>query len=288
MASTKKYDQKLRSLRNTGKITRTMKLVSMSKLSRAHEAQRNAKLYAETMTGLIHGVGATLESVHFPLLTPRDNPRNVLVLLITSDRGLCGSYNNALIRGVRNWIAANSSRYDKVDISVCGKKGWAALKSAHNVHKFYDNITAKPRFRDARSVSNDLIDSFRRNEYDEVYVSYNNYHSPLSQTPTFEKVLPIEPQLVEKTNGQANSYIYEPPVSKLLELLIPKYLYFRIYFALLENSAGEHGARMTAMDSASKNAVKLIDHYTTLRNRARQAAITTELVEIIAGKEALA
>jgi F-type H+-transporting ATPase subunit gamma len=163
-----------------------------------------------------------------------------------------------------------------------------ALKHAGEIGQNYEGIGANPHFDGATKIGEDISRDFLNGKYDEVYLTYNIFNSPLSQHPTFKKIIPIEGETLVKGGTKLSaSYLFEPPQEELLDFLIPKYLYFRIYFALLENSAGEHGARMTAMENATKNANEMIDHYTLLRNRARQANITTELIEIVSGAEVL-
>lgn len=287
MPSTKDYDRKLNRLKNTKKITYTMKLVAMSKLHKAHEAQKRAKAYAERLTDLISRLAANVESATHPLLTPRVSARNVLILIITSDKGLCGSFNNTLIKGAAAWIREHHAD-KKVDLSFCGKRGFMSFRKQVHIKKNYENSTANPSFAIATKIGQDLMADFVKGEYNEVYLTYNHFQSPLAQTPVFERILPIEPHhVIREAKGFTTDYLFEPPEDELLEFLIPKYLFFKIYFALLENSAGEHGARMSAMDNATKNATELIDRYTLLRNRARQANITKELIEIVSGAEAL-
>lgn len=288
MPTTKEFDIKLHSLRNTAKMTRTMKLVSMSKLYRAQEAQKNAKLYAHRLTDLIHRLSASVKSTAHPLLTPHKKIDNVLILLVTSNKGLCGSYNNAINKTVHTWITENKDKYQKLGLSVCGKRGFMSFKNHLAIEKYYEGVTEKVDSHAAGSIADELREHFTSGTYHEVYLAYNIYHNPLSQTPKLEKILPIAPKVfMEGGSSIPPDYIFEPPKQELLEFLIPKYLYFRIYFALLENAAGEHSARMIAMESATKNAQDLIDKYTLLRNRARQAGITKELIEIVSGAEAL-
>ena len=288
MSSKKQFDVKLKSLRNTEKMARTMKLVAMSKLYRSQENQRRAKFYAQNLQELIRRLAATVDSAIHPLFVARPSVKNVLILVMTSDKGLCGSFNNSLCKGVRIWIENNKGKYQQIDLSFCGKRGWMFFRKLVNVRTYYEGVTARPDFTAAKKIGTDVSEDFLNGRYDEVYLAYNIYHSPLSQTATFEKILPVEPQeLVTGGKKIPTPYIFEPPEKELFEFLVPKYMFFKIYYALLENAAGEHAARMTAMDSASKNAKELIDHYTLLRNRARQAAITKELIEIVSGAEAL-
>jgi F-type H+-transporting ATPase subunit gamma len=200
---------------------------------------------------------------------------------------LCGAFNHNANKRVALWIEENRHR-ERIDVMCCGKRGYMFFKKNATIKKYYPGVTANPQFSDARKIGEDVSGSFLANEYDEVYISYNQFFNPLSQKTVFEKILPIDPQaLLEEEVIRSVEYIFDPQAGVLLEFLIPHFLYFKIFFALLENSAGEHGARMTAMDNATKNATELIDQYTLYRNRARQAAITTELSEIVAGAQAL-
>lgn len=285
MPTIKEYNQKINSLKNTQKITRTMKMVSASKLRKAQQAQVNAKLYAQNLKKLTARIAS---SADHPLFEERKSVNNILILIFTSDKGLCGAFNNNAHKKVESWIRKNEGNHQKVDLSFCGKRGFMYFQKRHSVYKNYENVTVTPRFDDAEKIGIDLKNSFENGDYDEIYVAYNEFFSPLSQVTLFEKILPIDPKaLISQGNELSSEYIFEPEVEKLLDYLIDHYLYFKIYFALLENAAGEHGARMTSMDSATKNTIELTEKYTLSRNRARQAAITTELTEIVAGAEAL-
>jgi F-type H+-transporting ATPase subunit gamma len=173
-----------------------------------------------------------------------------------------------------------------------------SFRRTAKINKFYENITMKPDFDDALTLAEDIAASFIKAEYDEIYLAYNRFDGPLTQTPVIEKILPLDasaftksdtaPEITpQKAAPKSQDYSYEPEEKEILYFMIPKFLNFKIFFTLLENAAGEHGARMAAMDKATQNTADLIDRYTLLRNRARQAAITTELIEIISGAEAL-
>lgn len=288
MPSIKEFNIKIRSLKNTRKITKTMKMVSASKLRKAQEAQANAKLYAHNLTALISRIAASVDSTSNPLLRIRKEVSKALILVVTSDKGLCGAFNNNANKRVALWLAENKTKYQKIDLSFCGKRGYMFFKRLSSVKNNYANVTIRPQFADAIKIGQDLSSSFLSEEYDEVYIVYNQFFSPLSQKTVFEKILPLEASAVITEKVQKKSdYIFEPVAAELLEYLVPHFLYFKIYFALLENSAGEHGARMSAMDNATKNASDLLDRYTLFRNRARQAQITTELTEIVSGAESL-
>ncbi len=155
------------------------------------------------------------------------------------------------------------------------------------VHNHYEGAASKPTFTTAHAIAGDLTANFLSGEFDEVYLLYNEFRSALSQKPAMHKLLPVEPEVLGHGQAYSQDYLFEPSREEMLELLLPRTVSFKVYYALLENAAGEHGARMTAMDNATTNAANLIERYTLMRNRARQAAITTELTEIVSGAEAL-
>lgn len=285
----REFNQKLSSLGNTMKMTKTMKMVSASKLRKAQDAQRNSQAYAQRVNDLIARLASALDASDHPLLTPREGKKKAQVVIFTSDKGLCGAFNNHMIRHVSNWLAEHEDEFEELRLSFCGRRGFAYFNKRRAVHEHYEDVTTTPAFADAAHIAHELMEGFENETFDEVYLAYNIFHSPLSQTPTVQKLLPIEAAefATKPIEAEAVDYIFEPPREELLEELIPKTVKFKIYYALLENAAGEHGARMTAMDNATTNCDKMIDHYTLMRNRARQAAITTELIEIISGAEAL-
>jgi len=288
MPSIKEYDVKLASLKNTRKMTKTMKMVSAGKLQKALIAQRHARLYASKLSELVHRLAGSVDASVHPLLQQREGAKKVLVLLFTSDKGLCGGFNNNLIKFTNNWVEEQKRVVETLSMSFCGKRGYTFFKNRVPVKKLYDDATQKPTFADAAGIGEELEQLFIGGEYDEIYLAHNTFFSPLSQKPTLTKLLPIEPREVEAQGpGFSLDYIFEPTQQRLLNKLLPRIMYFKIYYTLLENAAGEHGARMTAMDNATRNADGMVKRNTLLRNRARQAAITTELIEIISGAEAL-
>jgi F-type H+-transporting ATPase subunit gamma len=293
MLGIRESNKKITSLKNTRKMTKTMKMVSASKFVRAHKAQINAKLYAQKLTelmGHLSGAGPT----NHPLLKTKKAVTKGLIVLFTSDKGLCGGFNNNLIRKTRYWISENPYKYTSIGMSFCGRRGYMSFRRTAKIYKYYENITIKPVFNDAQGVARDITDAFIKGDYEEIYLAYNRFDGPLSQTPVIEKILPLDASVFTKNEASSGTkaptsqdYSYEPEEKEILYFMIPKFLNFKIFYTLLENAAGEHGARMSAMDKASQNTGDLIDRYILLRNRARQAAITTELIEIISGAEAL-
>jgi len=293
MIGIKEFNKKIVSLKNTRKMTKTMKMVSAAKFKRAHKAQISAEAYAHKITGLM-GRLTGYGMVSHPLLTIKKAVTKSLVVIFTSDKGLCGGFNNNLIRKTRHWIRENPYKYTTIGMSFCGRRGYMSFRRTAKINKYYENITIKPTFDDAQKVVQDLTEDFVKGNYEEIYIAYNRFDGPLTQTPVIEKILPIDVSVfsnVVKTSGAGSpilhNYEYEPEEKEILNFMVPKFLNFKVFFTLLENSAGEHGARMSAMDKASQNTGDLIDRYILLRNRARQAAITTELIEIISGAEAL-
>jgi len=288
MPSIKEYDRKLHSLKNTRKMTKTMQMVSASKLRKAQEAQRNMMEYANELRELISRLAASVDAAAHPLLTPRTPVRRVLNLVFTSDKGLCGAFNNNMIKHVDRWLKESREAFEDVRLSFCARRGYAHFRKRVEVEEYYEGATAQPTFATAHYVAGELTRAFLEGECDEVYLTYNVFKSALSQSPTVRKLLPIEPEeVLGHGPAFAPEYLFEPEIEQLLTLLLPRTVSFKVYFAFLENAAGEHGARMTAMDSATTNADNLIEDYTLMRNRARQAAITTELTEIVSGAEAL-
>ncbi len=269
-------------------MTKTMKMVSASKFKRAYKAQANSLDYAFRLQELISRLSLASGQSNHPLIRHKKLPGKVLVILFTSDKGLCGGFNNNLIRKLRNWLKENHYKYHHISMGFCGRRGYMAFRKSQDVVKYYEEVTLKPNFPDAQKIADDLSNFYLIGEYDEVYLAYNHFNGPLSQTPMIEKFLPLDPAaLLKGAKPQKADYHYEPDQGELISFLIPKFINFKVFFTLLENSAGEHGARMSAMDKASQNTAELIDRYTLLRNRARQASITKELIEIISGAETL-
>lgn len=288
MPSLKEYKNKLTSLSNTRKITKTMKMVAASKLYRTMDAQRRASQFYAKLVEMLSRLAASVDHRSHPLLQARPQPKSALVITYMSDKGLCGGFNNNLIKHVARWLNLPELQTKQVTMSFVGRRGWLFFRNRMTVGKLYDGVAAHPSPGAAVQIAEDAISGFKSGTYDEVYLAYNHFVNPLSQTPLIKKILPIEPQVIEAAEeGVHEDFLLEPAGPELLAGLLPKIVNFEVYYALLENAAGENGARMTAMDSATSNANKMIRSYTLLRNRARQASITKELIEIVSGAEAL-
>jgi len=287
MATLKAIRKRIGSVRNTQQITKAMKMVSAAKLRRAQESAVQARPYAEKMTELLKNVAARVASNAHPLLTSRDE-KKIQLVLFTSDRGLCGGYNSNLIRAAETFIRQQPA--DKVvELTLVGRKGadYFRRRGANIVDRYIDILYKAPDEL-AAIIAAKLIARFINGETDAVYILYSRFRSALSQIPTLEKLLPVA--LAESSDTDANQlteYLYEPGVAQLLASLLPRITDVALQRALLEATASEHGARMTAMESATGNASKMIGSLTLQMNRARQASITRELLEIVGTAEAL-
>jgi F-type H+-transporting ATPase subunit gamma len=285
MATLKAIRKRIGSIRNTQQITKAMKMVAAAKLRRAQDAAMAARPYAQKMTDLLQNLAARVASDAHPLLTVREEKRVQLVLL-TSDRGLCGGYNANLIRAAEAFIRTHGAGKE-VQLALVGRKGADYFRRRRaQISDRYVNILATPAEALAAEVAAKLISRFVAGEIDAVYMVYSQFRSALSQVPTVEKLLPVA--VTETTDTeQLTEYLYEPGVDEILARLLPKITQVAIQRALLEATASEHGARMTAMDSATTNAAKMMGSLTLQMNRARQASITRELMEIVGTAEAL-
>jgi F-type H+-transporting ATPase subunit gamma len=287
MATLKVIRKRIGSVRNTQQITKAMKMVSAAKLRRAQEAAVQARPYAEKMTELLRNVAARVSSEAHPLLTPREE-KKVQLVLFTSDRGLCGGYNTNLIRAAESFIRQQAGDRE-IELTLVGRKGgdYFRRRGAKIVDRYID-ILSKAADELAGEIAQKLISRFVGGEVDGVYILYSRFRSALSQVPTLEKLLPVA--LAESKEAQVQQqteYLYEPGVEQLLASLLPRITGVAVQRALLEATASEHGARMTAMESATGNASKMIGSLTLQMNRARQASITRELLEIVGTAEAL-
>ncbi|HXG51907.1 MAG TPA: ATP synthase F1 subunit gamma [candidate division Zixibacteria bacterium] len=285
MATLKAIRKRIGSIRNTQQITKAMKMVSAAKLRRAQEAAVAARPYAEKMAELLRNVAARLPAEAHPLLRAREEARIDLVLF-TSDRGLCGGYNANLIRAAEAF-ARREGAGKEIRLVAVGRKGadYFRRRGAQFADR-YLNVLATPAEALAAEIASKLIGRFISGETDAVYLLYARFRSALSQIPTLEKLLPMAVGGAAQPD-QLTEYLYEPGLEALLASLLPRVTAIAIQRALLEATASEHGARMTAMDSATTNASKMMAALTLQMNRARQASITRELMEIVGTAEAL-
>ena len=309
MPTIKELTNKLKNLQNTKKITSAMKMVAASKLRRAQEAIERTRPYRAELTRLLSDLQSAVAGEELPeeaavWLDPRP-VKHVSIVLFTSDKGLCGAFNNGLIRtfervvGIRPMDPSTESRTgfvelrSRVDAKVAytvhfaGRRGYDAFRSkirAEHIGEWFTDAVAHPSLAHARPIADRLIQEFLDGKTDEIWVVNNRFQSALTQIPQAVKVFPTKTESVKPSN---TPILFDPPPAIVLSKLIPQSIRFLVLNALLENAAGEQGARMTAMDNATRNGQEMIDKNTLLKNRARQAQITTELVEIIAGAESI-
>ena len=284
MASLKAIRKRISSVKSTQQITKAMKMVAAAKLRRAQEAVIAARPYADKLGELLQNVAARVGDDTHPLLAVRAEERVTHLLLVSSDRGLCGGYNTNLIRRTEAFLAEHGR--DRVRFTIVGRKAYDYYKRRQvQIVAQHINLFGGPNHALAESVGRELARSFAAGEVDSVYLLYNKFHSAISQVPTVERLLPLT--ATASDDDSATDYLYEPDAATLLERLLRQYITVLIHRAFLESLASFHGAQMTAMDSASKNASEMIDRLTLQMNRARQGAITTELMEIVSGAEAL-
>src|SRR3954470_23685652 len=295
MASLRSIRTRIKSVRNTQKITKAMKLVAAAKLRRAQDAVVRTRPYAQALDELLGSLAAARAAddvAPHPLMEARENPRRIELVVLTSDRGLCGGFNSNRIRRAQRFLIEEGDKYESIQFSTIGRRGREfAKKRGIDTRKDYVGFFGKLRFTMAKEVADDLIVEYRERKLDAVYLLYNQFKSAMSQTITLTRLLPIAaPAAQQKADERGYltpEHIYEPSRPQLLEHLIPRQLAMQIWRALLESEASEHGARMTAMDSATNNANDMIGRLSLEYNRARQASITKELMEIVSGAEAL-
>ncbi len=285
MASLKQIRQRIRSAKNIQQITKAMKLVAAARLTRAKSKVEEARPYSQKMAEFMASVGGAGTLPDHPLLERREVKTNCLVL-ITSDRGFAGAYNTNMLRRAANYLATQDTPTKLVTV---GKKGLQFFRK-RGYESIFDHTvaTAGATLEDAELLTAKLIELFTSGEVDSISLCYSRFYSPIRQEPQVVQLLPIMPPEGEEGEAGPNkNYKFEPDPEELLGLLLPQYVLTLVLQAMLEASASEHGARMTAMSNATDSADKMIKELTLTANRARQASITTEILEIVAGAEAL-
>jgi F-type H+-transporting ATPase subunit gamma len=295
MASVQDLRRRIRSVTNTRKITKAMELVASARLRRAQARIEAMRPYADRMLELIAGTARASSSVRgLPLLEQRDTVEAVAIAPLTSDRGLAGAFNSQVLRralSIERELRADGTRVRWVGV---GRKGVGTLRFRRfELNGEFTGFTDQPGYGDAQAIAHRLAELYTNGEVDRVVVVYNAFQSALVQKVTVRDLLPLSAELLETDeqeradDARHGDFIYEPEPEQILERLLPVYLETEIYRALLESAASELGSRMTAMRNASKNAGELIDTLTLAMNRARQAEITQEILEVVAGADAL-
>jgi F-type H+-transporting ATPase subunit gamma len=282
--------KRIASVKNTRQITEAFKMVSAAKLRRAQEAIVRARPYAQHMEQVLGSLATRADLTSHPLLAVRP-PRKVELVLLTSDRGLCGGFNANVIRRAQKFLVeargADGKPHEKIELSTLGRKGQAfANRRKLAVRKDYPGIFEQLSYSRAEGIATELATHYIEADLDAVFLLYNEFRSAVSQRVSLVQLLPIVPTPVVESNTAPVDYLYEPSRHEVLDALLPQHLAMQLWRAMLESLASEHGARMTAMDAATNNARDMIDRLTLQFNRARQAYITKELMEIVSGAEA--
>lgn len=291
MPSLQSLRRKIAAFKNTQKITKAMKMVAAAKLKRSQDRILAARPYAHKMRGVLSNLSQRVNRSSHPLLQKREG-KKVEVLVVTSDRGLCGGFNGNIVRKSSEFVRQCEAQGLQVNLSLVGRKGRDYFRRrAWPIRQEWTGIFDKLSFEHALDIGADLTDHFVKGTYDELYVVYNEFKSAIQQRVIVEKLFPIDAQEEFGAHTSAGlsggSYLYEPDEAALLSALIPKHFQVQTYRILLESAAAEHGARMAAMDGATRNAGQLIKKVTLYYNKTRQAAITKELMDIVGGAEAL-
>lgn len=296
MPSLKDLRMRIDSVKSTQKITSAMKMVAAAKLRRAQEQAEAARPYAERMERMLGSLAGSMASAEgAPKLLAGTGKQDVhLIVMMTSDRGLCGAFNSSIVRDTRKMVEEIQADGKEVKILCVGRKGWAQVRREFEpmIVDLIEGI-GRPHlgFDDAQGISNRILEMFEAGEFDVCTLVYNRFKSVISQIVTRQQVIPFAvdapAESEEDAGGAAVVYDYEPDENEILEVLLPRNMSVQVFRSLLENNASEHGARMSAMDNATRNAGEMIDSLTLNYNRTRQAFITKELIEIISGAEAV-
>ena len=289
MATLLDFRRRIRSVKNTQQITRAMKFVSAARLRRAQESALAARPYAKELLRVLRSTMARIESPRHPLLAKRPEER-ILLIVLAGERGLAGAFNSNILRKASEFIRSKAGK--KIITIPVGKKSRDSLRKAgFEFASEYVNVLARVDYKIAREIAGLVTELYSQDKIDAVYVVFSEFHNVVSAELTVEKLLPVEPTVLEQAKDDKHAaetqidYIYEQPEQQILDRLLPRYIETQVLRALLESSAAEHAARMTAMEAATKNAGEVIDDLTLHMNKVRQAAITKEIIEIVSGAQ---
>ncbi|MDJ0978796.1 MAG: F0F1 ATP synthase subunit gamma [Erythrobacter sp.] len=290
MPSLKELKGRINSVKSTQKITKAKQMVAAAKLRRAQSAAEAARPYQERLAAVMASLASKVSGDNAPkLLSGTGSDTKHLIVVVNTDKGLCGALNSNLVKAAKAKAQSLIGQGKQVEFYLVGKKGRAPLKRdfADRIGKHFDTSTVKtPGFDEADAIGTELLEMFEAGAFDVAHLVYPVFKTALSQDPTIDQLIPVPSP--EEAAGDSGAVVeYEPGEEEILEALLPRYVKTQLFGALLEREASEHGASMTAMDNATRNAGELIKDLTIQYNRSRQAAITTELIEIIAGAEAL-
>ncbi len=286
MATLLDFRRRIRSVKNTQQITRAMKFVSAARLRRAQEAALAARPFAKELLRVLRSTMARIESPQHPLLAKRPEER-ILVMVLAGERGLAGAFNSNILKKAAEFVRSKQGK--KIVTIPVGKKSRDALRKAgFEFAAEYVNVLARVDYGVARDISKLITELYCQDKIDAVYIVFSEFHNVVSSDLKVEKLLPVEPMETEASTKATETqidYIYEQPEQQILDRLLPRYIETQVLRALLESSAAEHAARMTAMEAATKNAGEVIEGLTLHMNKVRQAAITKEIIEIVSGAQ---
>jgi len=284
MAKTQDIKRRIKSISNTRQLTSAMKMVSAAKLRRAQERIFAARPYSERTVAILRSLSARSDGEIHPLLAVHGDTNTDLVV-VTADKGLCGGFNATIIREAEAYIRRHPR--EEINVAVVGKKARDYFRRlGRPLERQWVDVFKEVTFAQASQIAATLIDRYLTRQADKIVLVYNEFKSAIQATPVAQQLLPVKP--MELAPGEyAEDYLYEPAPEKLFATLLPHYVEIQVYHALLESAAAEHAARMTAMDSATSNAGELIESLTLTMNRVRQASITTEIIEVVSGAQAL-
>ncbi|MBI5525459.1 MAG: ATP synthase F1 subunit gamma [Deltaproteobacteria bacterium] len=287
MPSLRALRKRIGSVRNTRQITKAMKMVAAAKMRRAQEAILKARPYANGLSTVLLDIAARVNTEAHPLLARRE-PKKVELVVMTSDRGLCGSFNTNIVRRAEQFLFEKGGEFDRISLSCIGRKGRDHFRrKTVDIRREYIGVFNNITFSSAAEIAQELARDFVAQDLDAIWLLYNEFKSVIQQRVALYPLLPMRIPEETGTAAAGVDFVFEPDMATILDAILPKYLGTEIYRAMLESAASEHGARMTAMDNATKAAGEMIDSLTLKYNKARQAAITKELMEIVTGAEAI-
>lgn len=284
MLGMREIRRRIRSVNSIQQITRAMEMVAVSRLKRAEETLRSARPYAEKIQELMQSLAPSLPRIEHPLLAKRE-PLRIAVVLITSDKGLCGAFNANINQYARRFIEQSGDK--EVRLFLIGKKGYDVFsRRSYSIEYYLPQVSRDISPQEVKEISNSFIQGFEKGLYDEVYLFYTQFRTAMHTIPTQEKLLPIESPEAESPQGAAEP-IFEPSAEEIINELLPRYIEAQVYKGLVESSASEQGSRMVSMKNATDNAEEMIRTLTLSYNKARQASITKEIIEVTTASEAL-
>jgi F-type H+-transporting ATPase subunit gamma len=293
MATLKDIRKRIQSVKNTRQITRAMKMVAAAKLRRAQDAIINSRAYAYRIYAILLSL-VQREGMEHPLLAVRPE-KKIMVVILSGDRGLCGAFNTSVFKAAARFLKQKKAEGVEVVVECIGRKGYDFFKNKIPVAKYHEGILGKANYNKVSAIADVVLADYLTGELDAVYLVYNEFKSAIQQTVTTERLIPVSTEVPQGVAGilrnseedRFKNYIFEPTKEEILNTIVPRHFKTQLFRAVLESVASEHGARMSAMENATNNASDMIDALTLEYNKARQASITKELMEIVGGVEAM-